>query len=201
MNVVKRIACLFLIGTLFFNNTVPVCAVSKNAKIKKAYAKALENKTIKYVTKNYVGGSMPLAYSLRDINGDGIKDLVLSLGEEFLYAWTYRNGKVKVLFKKYVSDPMIFYYDGKGTYWSVTEGDSVYYSKLKINKKNKLVRTASYYTNWVIGNKIYAEKMVGNTISKIPISEYNRIANHVGKLKWIKFIPTSKSKLIAKLKE
>ena len=176
---------------------IAVCAVfsSKdveavsNKKVYNAYAKALSNGTIKF--KKDVNHSNP-SYELRDLNGDGVKELLVITFNEFS-AWTYKNGTVSLYFKHDNIDPILnIYYDkGKRMFWVSGEGDGGWY--IGYTKKNKqLKRKVTYCTGWKEGDELYAEKIVGNKSKEISISKYNKM------LKKIRKNPEVKGKSITK---
>ncbi len=101
-----------IVLTLCVGMATPVqAASSKNAKAHKAYEKQIKKDQKKYCPNGH------LKYVHKDLNGDGIDELItlpgLGYGSELLY--TYKNKKVKRV-------------AGFGHYWSITK----YYPKKKV---------------------------------------------------------------------
>lgn len=192
---------MVLIAILSIESTSISVSAASNKTVKKAYAKALEKGKIKYDSPDY-----SLEYALADINGDGVKDLIIVVDGIEVYAWTYKKGKVTTLFKKYDNIDMIntIYYDKSAKkYWISGAGDGEWYTEFKIKKKN-FKETASYYSGWKIKNNRdvnYAEKSVGNKTTSISVSQYKKIAKKIQKKKSLKLKSTSKAKLMKLLKK
>lgn len=197
------LCAIVIFVSVFACHTTPTFAAgSKNKRACKAYAKAIANNKIKIPTKYADGSSMNLGYALADINQDGIKDLVLLQGDCDISAWTYQNGRVVKLLKKYSVAPTDrIYCDAKhNRYWIPGEGDGGGYLGCKL-KKGRFVPAVSYYIGWKSNNKMYATKTVRGKTRKISVAKYRKIAKAIERNKCVKFKHVTKKKLITILKQ
>jgi hypothetical protein len=200
MKKILKLFCMALIAMLAIENTPITALAASNKTVKKAYAKALENGKIKYKSPNWL-----LEYALIDINGDGVKDLIINVDDIYLYAWTYKKGKITTLFKKYdkITICEIYYDKSAKKYWISGECDGAWYTELKIKNK-QLKETAQYFNGYEMeNNKVveYAEKKVGNKTTSISVAQFKKIEKKIQKKKLLKLKSTSKSKLIKLLKK
>lgn len=123
-----------------------------------------------------------LQYALKDINNDGIKELML-MRRDYFQIWTYGSGEPVLYLEINSGDTgdelrTVCYDPDKKTYWVIgIRGLSLDSFK----KKGKTVKKiGESYFNWMDEGP-YAEKTIGNKTTRISISAYNRKLEQVKK--------------------
>lgn len=170
-----------------------VQAASKNRKAGKAFARALATGKIKYPGKKYG------RYGLCDIDGDGIKELVIEDSRISHYTfWTYKKGKVSKQIKFY-AEFFLCYNKKTKTFWELGDGDGGWMNSYK-RKGKKLKRAKTSYSIYgVSSNKWVAEKTVNGKTKKISKKKYDSMQKSIIKKDALKMAALNKPKLMQKL--
>lgn len=135
MKILKKVMLIVIVFALCIT-AAPIqtqAASSKNKKAHKAYLKQ-----IKKDKKKYRSGKEKLKYAYKDLNGDGIDELITE--PEYGYCsqiiYTYKGGKVKKLVEVGQGEFMKYYKKNKVLYYYGGHGGSEYdeYYKLQNNK-------------------------------------------------------------------
>lgn len=197
MNKLKKIMFMVIVFVLCVSAVpIPVQAAgAKNKKAHKAYQKQLKKDK-----KKYCSGKEKLKYAYKDLNGDGVDELITEPGFGYLsqIIYTYKSGKVKKVVeagqgeftKYYKKSKVLLYYGGHGDY----ESDEYYkfngnkYKRVAYkedifsydNETDEETHTISYYVN---GRNV--DKSVYVAYVKKLIKGDN--AKSFRKLKWKKY--------------
>ena len=189
MRLSKKIAAFTMLFVMGFTLLAPASqAVSKNRKAGEAYAAALEKGTIKY-TKS-------MNYNIADMDGDGVKDLLVSgsAGNSFVYS--YKNGAVKKILD-YAPEYDLCYSAKKHLFVENGEGDGAWHIFHKL-KGGKLVEKFRYYTQYKNDSELsYFYQKAGGEAQELSKEEYTKKLEDSG----MEYLQTSKKKLINKLKK
>lgn len=219
------LALMLAFGLIFAGN-VPTQAAKKSSKqtiakkqkkANKAFAKALKNKKIVAPSNKYKGGIN--LYLMRDVTGDGVKELFVANGDPRgsngpANIYTYKNGKVKKIYtlnsarlyspslKMYVGD-----YSSSGTGTPYAYFDFYKYNGKKMVKYVRYKATYEYETT-----KSYDEeydewdvslRLVKSTYQKIRNGKTTTISKKTYQkatdLEWVRMTKTTKKALIKKL--
>ena len=188
MKMGKRITVLACMLVLGIGLIEPLSrAAGDDSKAGEAFAAALENGTIKYDSNSN--------YNIADMDGDGVKDLLVSKtsGNAFIYA--YKDGSVKKILK-YLPEYDLCYNAKKGLFEEIGEGDGAWHIFHKLTN-GKLVEKFRLYTEYKNGSKlVYRYQKAGQSAKTLSKAAYNK------KLKKQRgeYLQTSKEKLIDILK-
>lgn len=162
-------------------------AAGKNRVAGKAFASALQKGKIAF-NKNST-------FSIGDMDGDGIKDLLI-VRNTTAKVFAYKSGKIKTILK-YIPEYCLGYDDEKGVFWESGEGSGSWHIAHKL-KSGSLEEVYRYYTEFDSNNevKFYYQK-AGEDAGEITEEEYREIGSRVSKTE----NTLSKAKLIKKLKK
>ena len=146
-------------------------AASKNRKAGVAFAAALSNGSIGYDANS--------TFSIGDMNGDGVKDLlIVKRGTAKVYS--YKSGSVKTILK-YYPEYSLGYDVAKKVFWEVGEGDGSWRIALKL-KNGSLVEQYRYYSEYGSGDTLtYYYQKVGKNPKKITAAKYSKISKRAAK--------------------
>ncbi len=174
-----------LLGVLSFPNSAD--AASKNRTAGKAYAKALKNGTI-----NYTSG---MSYNIADMNGDGVKDLLINQDGVKSTVYTYKNGRLTTLLTC-CPEYRLVYCTKKKAFFMSGEGAGGWVTAYKL-KNGQLIEKYSYSA--LLGpNGITYEYRTSNNVRKsISAKTYSNAWKLSNKYTY----KTTKVKLINKLKK
>ncbi len=187
---IRKIATVLLLVLslcLGISSAADVQAAGGSRKAGKAFATA--------ISKGKIAFGKYATYSIGDMDGDGIKDLLI-VNNSTAKVFAYKSGKIKTILK-YTPEYSLGYDTGKKVFWESGEGDGSWHIAHKL-KSGSLEEQYRYYTEYSENNEIkFYYQAAGEDASEITEEEYREIGSRtVSAEKTI-----SKAKLIKKLKK
>lgn len=162
-------------------------AAGANRKAGKAFATA--------VSKGKISIKGEVSYSIGDMDGDGVKDLLIDNGSAAT-VFAYKSGKVKKILK-YLPEYSLVYDNSKKVFWECGEGDGSWRIALKLDG-GSLVEQYRYYSEYDADSQIkFYYKKADKDAEEITEDAYSEIGSQI--VKYEKTI--NKAKLIKKLKK
>lgn len=176
MRKLKKLMLMVIVFALCIT-AVPLqteAASSKNRKAHKAYKRQLKKDK-----KKYRSGKEKIKYAYKDLNGDGIDELITE--PEYGYCsqiiYTYKGGKVKKLVEVGQGEFMKYWRKNKVLYYYGGHGDSEYdeYYKLQNNKYRRIAYKAVVFDyNMETDEEIYTTSyyVKGKKVDKRTYTSY-----------------------------
>lgn len=189
MRLAKRITSITLLlvmGAILISSVSQ--AVSKNRKAGQAYASAVENETIRY-NKN-------MGYRIADMDGDGVKDLLISNPAGKAYVYSYKKGAVKTILE-YLPEYDLCYNAKKKLFVENGEGDGAWHIFYKY-KNGKLVEKFRLFTEYANGSDlVYKYRKAGEEAEEMTKDEFMKMV----KKYCVENLQSSRIKLINTLRK
>lgn len=187
--VLLMLVCL-LISTLPCAN---IQAASKNKKAGSAFARAVASGKIPYKKID----SHRTSVFLQDLNGDGIKELIMFYDDGPSFdVWQYAKGKASLLVSYNFDPGLLYYIKSKKQFWYMGECDGSWLRCYQVVGK-KVKERVRYDYSILFKGKYPVEKKENGKVTKISFKKYKKLLKNIQKNNSAK--PISKTKLIQKL--